>query len=998
MQFLSITLQNYRAHRNLPVEFNRELTLIGGPNESGKSTLVEALHRVLFLRAKGNSKEHDAMRSHSPGAGHPSVTLRFLAQGCEWTLQKNFRGQNGTVSLSTPGERALNGDEADARLASLLGVDGPASGRQLSLQWAHLWLWQGTASTDPTESDKIPVNRLTPRLQNHNGAADLLTSPLDRRLLAHFEEVSARYFTSNGKTAANGPLGRVEEALAEARTRHNTATQRVQRYERALADHDDAIAGLAELDQAIAQLEQESARLKDQAVSLQGLREQERDEDAETERLAESHTRLREVHEKIAEKYSRHIQLAEKLAPLSARTVELEQRETAAHAEFSSAENERERASVSAGLARAKHDLLSAASAHHQIALTLARLEERATLRAQRKIELDTLRSDFFRLPAIDDKVLKQLAKLETEVTKAEAALGSLATGIDLLAADALVHLGEKALSIGDSQVITEDTEIHLADGRARLRIRPGGGTSLADARIATERARSALARALAEHELPDLESAQTACSERSLIAERIAQAERDLAATDFARLDTDLTDARDELAKTEGRIQRLRESAPTLDLPGDAIALHVALEHATTEKEAAASHETEAAGKAAAANRLAIKARKELDEHRQLVTSQADELRALAAQLALLRQTHGEDVPRAARLAEAAAAANNAATRLDQTRRAIDELQPDLLERSRTRIDRSRENAAKDRSAQEERRITALATLRSDGVDDPVRAAEESAAALVRAEASFTAVQRDAEAVRLVRDLYHKAQQALADRFTRPLVDRIGNYLSCIFGPSTRVSLSHTNEGFKDLALSRDQGPSVEFLALSMGAREQVAAAVRLAAAEFLAADYDGCLPVVFDDAFAYADPERVRSLQSMLDLAAARGLQIIVLSCNPADYASLGAQSTFLPRPSTDGHVNNPENSESLGSTRQSHEESLRSTFFVEPATYGDLTKRFIGVLTDACAAGEPLVSSSELRRILGCERETFTAIREALLADGQIVIDGRSQRLAE
>ena len=65
------------------------------------------------------------------------------------------------------------------------------------------------------------------------------------------------------------------------------------------------------------------------------------------------------------------------------------------------------------------------------------------------------------------------------------------------------------------------------------------------------------------------------------------------------------------------------------------------------------------------------------------------------------------------------------------------------------------------------------------------------------------------------------------------------------------------------------------------------MAAAVRLAIAELLAADHDGTLPIVFDDAFAYSDPQRVRALQRMLDLGASRGLQVIVLTCNPADYA---------------------------------------------------------------------------------------------------------------
>lgn len=74
------------------------------------------------------------------------------------------------------------------------------------------------------------------------------------------------------------------------------------------------------------------------------------------------------------------------------------------------------------------------------------------------------------------------------------------------------------------------------------------------------------------------------------------------------------------------------------------------------------------------------------------------------------------------------------------------------------------------------------------------------------------------------------------------------------------------------------------------------ITTAVRLALANILAVDHDGCLPSLFDDAFAYSDPERIQSLQRMLDLAATRGLQIIVLTRAPGDYSALGANEIRL------------------------------------------------------------------------------------------------------
>ena len=86
------------------------------------------------------------------------------------------------------------------------------------------------------------------------------------------------------------------------------------------------------------------------------------------------------------------------------------------------------------------------------------------------------------------------------------------------------------------------------------------------------------------------------------------------------------------------------------------------------------------------------------------------------------------------------------------------------------------------------------------------------------------------------------------------------------------------------------------EFGQLSSGAKEQVSAAFRLAMAEIIAEAYDGSLPVVFDDAFANTDTDRQRALQQMLDLAASRGLQMIILSCRPEGYAALGPKTVTL------------------------------------------------------------------------------------------------------
>jgi uncharacterized protein YhaN len=47
-----------------------------------------------------------------------------------------------------------------------------------------------------------------------------------------------------------------------------------------------------------------------------------------------------------------------------------------------------------------------------------------------------------------------------------------------------------------------------------------------------------------------------------------------------------------------------------------------------------------------------------------------------------------------------------------------------------------------------------------------------------------------------------------------------------------------------------------------------------------------------VFDDAFTNSDPERLSGLGEMLRKGSEAGIQIVLLSCNPRDYAHLAQE----------------------------------------------------------------------------------------------------------
>jgi uncharacterized protein YhaN len=261
-----------------------------------------------------------------------------------------------------------------------------------------------------------------------------------------------------------------------------------------------------------------------------------------------------------------------------------------------------------------------------------------------------------------------------------------------------------------------------------------------------------------------------------------------------------------------------------------------------------------------------------------------------------VLEERHGTE--RATRIAALDNTRSQAAARLQASRRALQRLSPEALDLDRQRLDRSIANLQAAKTDAETKRTLARARLEREGTTDPCEDLARAAARRRLAAAEQALATREAEAIRLLATLFGEKKREVESRFVAPLTSRVRDYLERLYGDGTSVNVEHDGGRFSRLTLSRRGvgDATFDFAQLSAGAKEQVAAAFRLAMAEVLAEDYDGCLPVVFDDAFVNSDADRQRALQRLLALAASRGLQVIVLACRPESYATLGAAIVSL------------------------------------------------------------------------------------------------------
>lgn len=307
----------------------------------------------------------------------------------------------------------------------------------------------------------------------------------------------------------------------------------------------------------------------------------------------------------------------------------------------------------------------------------------------------------------------------------------------------------------------------------------------------------------------------------------------------------------------------------------------------------------------------------------------------------------------------------------------------PPLTLRCRPPAGRAPSQIEKTKIDAETKRAVAQAALRSDGTDDPEAALALALSHADSAREHLAAVRRKAEAVQLLHQMFLDEQRALSDRFTRPLADKISEYLQCLFGSGTHANVALVENSFGGLQLVRsaDGGGAQPFETLSGGAREQVAAAMRMAMAEVLAPDYGGCLPIVFDDAFAYSDPNRVQTVQRMLDLAATHGLQVIVLTCTPSDYSALGARTFSIQParvPSIRATVGTPNIDGSGG-------EDKPSSIALQPsaAVTDEQRQMFLAALRQAGGKAGNLT----LRQTLGWDDSIYEAVRDELVSTGQL-----------
>ncbi|MGH3488554.1 MAG: AAA family ATPase [Actinopolymorphaceae bacterium] len=884
MRLHRISLRRFRGVAERDLTFDTAgVTVVVGDNETGKSSLLEALTLLFELPDDSKAARLRAVQPVGQDVG-TEVAAEVSFGAVRLHYRKQWFRQRATELRVGPGGQAWTGRQAHDEAARLFAehVD-----RTL---WAAL-------SAGQEDSLAVPVAGWVTAVLT--ALDDVAGGEIDHGagvpLVGAVEAEFLRYFTPTGRSTGDyaqvlGLRDEARAAVAEAEERLAEVEQDVTKAERLGRDREALASRLTEQTVRVGELESRRHSAAELIGQVERLR---RDADLARERRTTARGESTRRHQLQAD--------AAKRAETAAAAVEFARQ---AGGVLRTAEHELEQRA--AALRTAREDLADRRASVRRLEARRALLRDRADLAAleARLGEVEKARADERRLAAelaqatIDDGVLEAAEAAHRDVLTARAAL---AAGSPKLVVERLgegeVEVGGEPLTESTAELVVERDTVVEVGGVLQVTVRPGEGTAeLATACADSEHHERDL---LADLGVSDITDVRRAARVRAESARALAGARDALS----RRLDG--SSPHDLIAERDRLRARLDAGATAREGVGDADRQAVL---GGDEPSAAAADEVRAGlvqaqeAEAAGGRALAEAEEREAQARKQYETASGD---ATAARVRAEQELERRDDIRAA-----VSSAREVATD-DDLSVALAEVESELAVLSGELALAEDALAASGVDRLEERLVEAAALrgqlasqvddlagdlrrvegrLEMAGVQGLASAVERAHAELSHAETRAEAVERRALAARRLRETLVRHRTETRRRYSTPLRERIEALGRVVHGQTFGVALGDDLE-----VRSRTwEGVTVPVSSLSTGAREQLATVVRLAIAGLTATDGTG-VPVVLDDALGWSDPTRLEAMGLLL-AQAGESNQVILLTCVPDRYVGTVAGARIL------------------------------------------------------------------------------------------------------
>ena len=840
-----LRLTNFRGVADREIAFpDQGVVVVCGPNEIGKSSMLEALDLLIAHKDRAANQKVKAVKPANADVG-AEVEAEISTGPYRFVYRKRFHKKTMTeLEIIEPKRENLSADEAHERVAAILA-------ETLDIQ---LWDAQRVLQSASTDAVKLSgSDALSRALDAAAGATETTSAGGESLLIDRIEAEFLKYFTGTGRPTGvwKAAIERVKAADAEsgrARLALEGVDERVSRHEALTADIRELEAALTP---AAARLT--GARTAYEALTRLG-------EQLGQARLVAAAATATATNSELADAARRQSiagteRRSQALAGLQTALVEAEKQEAAARETAGTASAAAEKAVAALQVAQQRLGAARAAAEAGKLATKVAGIDEIDTELARIADELDAI--------ALTGAALADIEAHWAAVQRLAVQLQAVAATVEFTAPaglDIIVDGETHTLAAGQTWAQPASAPVTVdVPGVLRVRIDPGASTVELCADL--DAAQQLLDRQLAAAGVSDVEAARAQDARRRTLAESRAtlSAKRDGLC------------AGEDIAELRSRLAELRAAADDrIDPEAADEAVRAARADADTRQQeavaAAESHAEKLTEATLVRERLTVADTEFVTVRDQLATVRAavtDE--AVAAQARSDAEAQRVADQAVAALAERYDAADPAAVdaELAAAVQAVDDITAD-----------------RDAAAAELNNLTIeLGVISGEGRQGRL---DEAQAELERARAEQIRIGERAAAAQLLRSTMIRHRDNARQRYVQPYRTELERLGRPVFGDDFEVDVD-TELTIQTRTLD---GCTVPYDSLSGGAREQLGILARLAGAALVAKE--DTVPVIIDDALGFSDPDRLAKMGAVLNTVGGHG-QVIVLTCTPGRYAGV-------------------------------------------------------------------------------------------------------------
>ena len=234
-----IHLENWGIIREpTEVEFSNGLNILYGPNDIGKTTLIDSIRTIFFTKHASHSEK---VRSLVPWGStlSPKATITFFQNGAHYRITKKFISSEMSLLeklVDHTWERIAEGDNADKKVIELVGGKLPTKGDTKPEFWGigqALWMVQG----EPFISEDLNEETLS-SLQKLIGAA--VESDQEKKIFKRVNEGFSSIFTGVRRDIKKGSeIKNIEERIEELEKSKRTTDSVREEKEELIREIDD---------------------------------------------------------------------------------------------------------------------------------------------------------------------------------------------------------------------------------------------------------------------------------------------------------------------------------------------------------------------------------------------------------------------------------------------------------------------------------------------------------------------------------------------------------------------------------------------------------------------------------------------------------------------------------------------------------------------------------------------------------------------------------------